>query len=102
MATANRLKLMYQTCPLVNTKEHHLTVGNQVSNHFKEFTFNLLMLYIFYNSRMNSKLGNPKLQIEQGGTVAQSVECATPGEEVPGSIPAAGHPPNTGWVVVSI
>ena len=23
-----------------------------------------------------------------GGAVAQSVECATPGEEVPGSIPA--------------
>ena len=24
----------------------------------------------------------------KGGAVAQSVECATPGEEVPGSIPA--------------
>ena len=34
--------------------------------------------------------------------VAQSVERATPGEEVPGSIPAVGRPPPTGWVGVSI
>ena len=37
-----------------------------------------------------------------GGGVAQSVERATPGEEVPGSIPDCGRPLPTGWVGVSI
>ena len=37
-----------------------------------------------------------------GGAIAQSVERATPGEEVPGSIPAVGRPLFTGWVGVSI
>ena len=37
-----------------------------------------------------------------GGGVAQSVECAIPGEEVLGSIPAVDHPLPTGWVGVSI
>ena len=38
----------------------------------------------------------------EGGAVAQSVERATPGEEVPGSIPVVGHRLPTGWVGVSI
>ena len=38
-----------------------------------------------------------------GGAVAQSVERATPGEEVPGSIPAvAARPLLVGWVGVSM
>ena len=36
------------------------------------------------------------------GAVAQSVERATPGEEVPGSIPAGGHPLPTGCVGFSM
>ena len=37
-----------------------------------------------------------------GGAVAQSVERSTPGEEIPGSIPAVAAPLPTGWVGVSI
>ena len=39
---------------------------------------------------------------DNGGTVAQSVEHANPGEEVPGSIPTVGTLLRTGWVDVSI
>ena len=37
----------------------------------------------------------------KGGAVAQSVERATPGEEVPGSIPAVADGSLLGWVGVS-
>ena len=38
----------------------------------------------------------------EGGAVAQSVERAAPGEEVPGSIPAVAVRSSTGWVGVSV
>ena len=37
-----------------------------------------------------------------GGVVAQSVERATPGEEIPGFDSRCGRPLRTGWVGVSI
>ena len=43
---------------------------------------------------------SPPLRV--GGAVAQSVECATPGEEVSGSIPAVSACSLSGWVGVSI
>ena len=40
--------------------------------------------------------------VSVASAVAQSVERATPGQEIPGSIPAVGRPLPTGWVGVSI
>ena len=50
---------------------------------------------------MSSLLIVAQRALRMGGAVAQSVERATPGQEVPGSIPAVAARP-TGWVGVSI
>ena len=47
-------------------------------------------------------ISNIYILVRGGGAVAQSVERSTPGEEIPGSIPAVAAPLPTGWVDVSI